>query len=327
MIQRRLLVTLLAVATVASCKGSSKSDKAEPNAGSASRIKPVPVPPVPATAPTGSGSAIDPAPAPGSPITRPFFYRVEKDGKTSYLIGTWHNGVDAEKQLPEAVWTALSSAKSFAMEMDPTDPLTLTGAKRTDGTTLEQELGAEYWARLEALAGNTVQAMRGMKPFGAAMMLQFKDLPPTPSMDVTFATKARDAKKQLAFLEPAAHQIKLLEKWIDTRVLKHMIDDYDANKRMLEDALVAYMVGDDAALAAMAVPRDTLKEAGFSDAEVDQMTSELIYERNAAWLGQLEGLLAAGDAFVAVGAAHLIGPKSVVELLGANGYKISRVGG
>ena len=327
MIQRRLLVTLLAMVSVAGCKGS-KSDKAEPSNGSASRIKPVPTPqtPTPTPTPNGSGSAIDPPPAVGSAITRPFFYKVEKDGKTSYLLGTWHSGVDGEKQLPTAVWDAFAAAKTFALEVDPTDQLSITGSKRTDASTLEDELGAEYWARLETLVGPSAQSMRQMKPFAAVGMLQFKDMPQTPSMDVTFANKARDAKKQLVFLEPAALQIKLLEKWIDTRVLKQTIDDYDATKHMLEDALVAYMVGDDAALAAMAVPRDEMKDAGFTDAEVDQMTNELIYDRNAAWLEKLDGLFTAGDAFVAVGAAHLIGPKSVVELLGAKGYTITRVG-
>lgn len=326
MIQRRLLVTLLAIATIAGCKGNAKSDKVEANAGSASRVKPVPVPPAPTPAPNGSGSAIDPPPAPGSPITRPFFYKVEKDGKTSYLIGTWHSGVDAEKQLPAAVWDALAAAKTFAMEMDPADPLTLTAHKRTDGTTLEDELGVEYWARLESLVGPSAQSMRGMKTFGVVMMLQFKDLPKTVSMDVAFASKAKEQHKQIVFLEPASLQIKLLEKWVDTRVLKQLVDDYDASKHMLEDAMVAYMIGDDASLSSLVMPRDSMREAGFTDAEIEEAAAGMIYDRNAAWIAKLEGMFAAGDAFVAVGAGHLIGTKSVVEMLEAKGYKITRLG-
>jgi uncharacterized protein len=326
MIQRRLLVSLLAIATVAGCKGSAKSDKPEATAGSATRIKPLPVPVAPST-PNGSGSAIDPPPAPGSVITRPFFYRVEKDGKTSYLLGTWHSGIDATKQLPVAVWDALAAAKSFAMEMDPADPLTLTAHKRTDDTTLEDELGVEYWARLESLVGPSAQSLRGMKTFGVVMMLQFKDLPQTVSMDVAFISKAKEQHKPIVFLEPASLQIKLLEKWIDTRMLKQIIDDYDASKRMLEDAMTAYMAGDDAALSSMVLPRDSMKDAGFTDAEIDQASAELIFDRNTAWIAKLDGMFATGDAFVAVGAGHLIGPKSVVEMLGAKGYKITRVGG
>src|SRR5688572_1195453 len=158
MIQRRarVLIPLLALAAVAVAPAACKKSDPAPAAA---------VGPGSGTAATGSGSAMigsgtaqaiagsgsdvgSATPKPGDAITRPFFYKVEKDGKTSYLLGTWHMGVDAQKQLPKAVWDALGAATTFAMEVDPADPAGLTGHLRTDGKTLEQDLGAEYWAKL-----------------------------------------------------------------------------------------------------------------------------------------------------------------------------------
>lgn len=326
MIQRRVLLAAVAFAAAVGCKGSSSAPAPKPDPSQTKPATPTP-PPTPATDPalTGSGSAIDPPPAPGGAITRPFFYKVEKDGKTSYLMGTWHLGIDADKQLPKAVWDAFATTKAFAMEVDPADPAGLTAFKRTDGKTLEDELGPEYWAKLEALVPNPAM-MKSMKPSAAVVLLQFKGMPQTTPMDLAFVTKAKDQKKQLNFLESVTLQVKLLDKWVDVRMLKQTIDDYDGTKRMLDDALAAYMAGDDAALVSLLLDRPAMKKAGFTDAELDQALQEMIYDRNAAWVPKLDALFTAGDAFVAVGAGHLIGPNSVVELLTAKGFTITRVG-
>ena len=57
------------------------------------------------------------------------------------------------------------------------------------------------------------------------------------------------------------------------------------------------------------------------------MMEELLYKRNASWIDAIDELHRADSAIVAVGAAHLIGKRSVLELLSARGYKITRVTG
>jgi uncharacterized protein YbaP (TraB family) len=46
--------------------------------------------------------------------------------------------------------------------------------------------------------------------------------------------------------------------------------------------------------------------------------------RNRSWIPALEKAHAAGGAFVAVGALHLVGEGSVVELLRARGFTVER---
>src|SRR5688572_19149553 len=96
------LLTVAVLAAVVSCDRGQ--DRAKPGA------RPV----------TQSGSA-DPwnAPAPAKdPLRKPFFWQVDKDGKTSYLLGTIHVGVDPSTRLPELVWQKLEAAPAFAMETD-----------------------------------------------------------------------------------------------------------------------------------------------------------------------------------------------------------------
>ena len=317
MIRCRVVPALAVLALVACKKGD---DKPKPGVASGTGSAPAP-------APADAASAVvAPTPTPGSPITQPFFYQVEKDGKVSWLLGTWHLGIDAQKQLPKVVWDKLGTAKVFAMEADPTDPAALSAFKRNDGKTLEAELGPEYWAKLETLLDPGDEPnVQIMKISAAIMFLQFKSLPQTPAMDLALATKARDAKAKIVFLEPIATQLALIDKWLDARMMHGLLDDPATGKREIQEALVAYVAGDDAELANRLVDRESMKKAGFNDAEIEAATKELIYDRNAAWIPTLDGLFAKGDAFVAVGAGHLVGPKSVVELLTTKGYKVTRV--
>ena len=71
--------------------------------------------------------------------------------------------------------------------------------------------------------------------------------------------------------------------------------------------------------------RKEMRAAGYTDAELDAIDDEMIFARNAKWIPELEPLLDAGGAYIAVGAAHLRGPRGVVELLKARGYQVTRV--
>ena len=50
----------------------------------------------------------------------------------------------------------------------------------------------------------------------------------------------------------------------------------------------------------------------------------LLVGRNRRWVPQIEACLAAQRCFVVVGAAHLVGPDSVVAMLKAKGYTVTQ---
>src|SRR3954470_13398849 len=200
-----LLVVLLAAA--GACK---KTEHHETQAGSA-------------TIAQGRGSAgvgADPWSTPNAakgPRPKPLFWSLEKDGKTDYILGTMHTGVDPESRLPEVVWKKLDESKTFAMETDLSDAAKLD-VLRHDGTTLEQELGADYWKKLEdALGAQDASRLRGFKPMIPATVLAMRGLPETAPMDGVLQGRALNQKKQIVFREPIEAQGAVLEKWMEAR--------------------------------------------------------------------------------------------------------------
>jgi uncharacterized protein YbaP (TraB family) len=260
------------------------------------------------------------------PLAAPLFWSATKDGKTTHLLGTMHMGVDAEARLPAIVWQKLDASVMFAVETDATDPAVLGMGSRASGT-LRGDLGEEYWKKLEALLDpKLLSGLDKMKPAITVAMLSMRGLPRTPPMDGILLTRAKGKDKQIVYLEPATKQAALLDKWLDVRALKSILDDPDGGIANTKAMLEAYLSGDEAKLVALsdAQKAEQLK-AGISEKEYEQSLDEMLYQRNASWIDPIEKMHAKGPAFVAVGALHLVGPKSVLELLAARGYKIERV--
>jgi len=278
---------------------------------------------------TGKAAAPDPwlttPETPKDPLKRPMFWSVAKDGKTTYLLGTMHLGVDAEKRLPDLVWKQLDSAPTLAVEADLNEGSSIDMARK-DGS-LKQDLGPEYWKKLEAAITPQVAAsIDKMKPMVATTFLSMKGLDGTPAMDSILVGRAIRLKKPVVYLEAASKQLAILEKWMNVKALKMMLDHLEETEANTKQLLAAYLEGDEQKLVALGDDdRKTAKESGFTDAELDEQMQELLYARNADWIPKIEELHGKGDAFIAVGAMHLIGKKSVLELLGAKGYKISRI--
>ena len=55
----------------------------------------------------------------------------------------------------------------------------------------------------------------------------------------------------------------------------------------------------------------------------DRFLDELLVARNLAWMSTLNRELSKGNAFVGVGALHLIGDQGLVALLRAEGYTVT----
>jgi uncharacterized protein YbaP (TraB family) len=301
-----LLVTVIALVGSAACKRAR-----EPAA------QPVVAPAVDPWA--GAARAKDPLP-------RPLLWSAEKNGATTYLLGTMHVGVDPETRLPQVVWDKLEATASFAVETDVTDPAITHIGERSSGT-LRDELGPEYWKKLEAaITPQLAQALMNKTAMIPATMLALRGLPPTPPMDSILLARAKNRGKRVVFLEPASRQAAILEKHLNAKALKMMLDELDQLEEQSRQLLAAYVAGDEVKFGA--ITDEQRKDAlahGYTAAEYDESMEDLLYRRNASWIEPIEKLHAAGGAFIAVGAMHLIGKRSVLELLQQKGYRIARV--
>ncbi len=283
----------------------------------------------PAAAAATATPAADPWSKPAArkdPLPRPLLWSAERDGKTTYFFGTMHMGVDPESRLPDLVWTKLDGAPTFAMETDLSAADTLD-IKRHDGGTLHHDLGDAYWKKLEgALGAPTADGLDHMKPMIPATMLSMRGLPETPAMDSVLLGRATNEHKPIVYLEPLEAQTTVLDKWMNARALEEMLDDLQGNEQHAKDMVAAYIAGDDQKILALSdAERADFKRHGHTDAEFDAQLDDLLYNRNASWIGPIEKLHAEGGGFIAVGAMHLIGKRSVLDLLQQRGYKVTRL--
>ena len=312
---RHAIALLVALAAMAGCQ----RDHAPPSA---------PTPTSPAATPSQQPDPWAIAPIKREPLARPLLWSIEKDGHTSYALGTIHMGVDPESRLPDVVWQKLDHAPTFAMETDLSDPsLTKDISSRHDGRTLHEDLGDAYWHKLEtALGATTAERLDHMPPTIPATLLSTRNMPSTEPMDGVLLARAQRGHEHIVYLEPATKQLALLVKWMDVKALEQMLDDLDEDDQNQKALLAAYIAGDDAKMLALSdEERGEWKKAGRSDAEYDQMMKEMLYDRNASWIPAIEELHHAGGGFIAVGAMHLIGKGSVLDLLGQRGYKVTRL--
>ncbi len=252
-------------------------------------------------------------------IAKPFFYSVQgPDGQSGHLLGTMHLGIDAKKELPEIVWEAAASAQALAIETDIADASLAKGLMLPAGQNLKDVLGQETWVLLvEKLGEPMANMLLPMKPAGAAAAIVMKSVPMTMPMDLLFLTKAKAAKQAIHYLEEPAFQLAMLEKVMTVETVREMLTNPEASD--MTKLLVTYREGDDEALLKEMHDTTALGEDG------EEKLEAILYERNANWIPKLEELFAGKRAFVAVGAAHLVGPRSVVDLLEAKGYVIKRL--
>jgi uncharacterized protein YbaP (TraB family) len=274
---------------------------------------------------TSTSAASDLAPTTGR-LAHPLLWSAEKAGTTTYFLGTMHAGIDAERRLPEVVWNKLDGAKAFVMEADLDDP-GAASLLRPTASSLRAALGDDYWKKLEdAIGPGMAKAVEHLPPLVPAAQLSLRGLPPTVAMDKALSARAVSEHKQVMFLESATRQLQILGKWMDVKALKMMLDELPETERRAKAMLDAYVEGNDQTIVAISDgEKDAALHHGYTADEYDQEMNEMLYDRNASWIDAIEKLHAAGGGFVAVGAMHLVGPRSVLELLARKGYQVQRI--
>ena len=93
----------------------------------------------------------------------PFLYKVEKNGKTSFMLGTMHIGI-ALSAYPQAVYSTFENSAVTAFEDDPDEikkelgPKIRERSKLPPGQTLRDVISATSIQKLESLYGKKTAA-------------------------------------------------------------------------------------------------------------------------------------------------------------------------
>ncbi|MBI5768018.1 MAG: TraB/GumN family protein [Verrucomicrobia bacterium] len=284
-----------------------------------------------AWAPAAAGAAENTQPPPPPARTafaKPFLWKVEGPNP-SWFFGTVHSDDPRVATLPPSVVKALDSSRSFHPELELNADLGLSLVARmfqADTPPLSRQLSPALWQRV-VRAGTTLGlpdlVLERLTPAIAALLFS---APPATNVAATvdgqLYERAQQRGLKIAALETPDQQLAIFERLTRAHAvaaLTDALDEVEAGRPNEKKLLAAYATGDERALAALIAAE--LNRSAAARALADP----LLHARNRAMADHLVPHLRAGGAFVAIGAGHLIGPRSVIELLRERGWKVSRV--
>lgn len=267
---------------------------------------------------------------------RSILWAVEGQQNTVYLLGSIHVLRPGDGGLPEAAQRAYEDAEQLVMEIDLDDPAQADPAAMAEkmqaaallpeGQTLREVLGADYEtirSRVEPLGLDLASLDRFAPWFVATLVLQLelarRGFLPELGIEQQLAGRAVEDGKPILGLETAEDQFAILAALSlaeQERFLLMTLQESVQLDREVDRLIAAWRSGDGTALGQL------LSE---EFAAFPELYGPLTQARNRAWVEQLAGLLDDRDDYlVVVGALHLVGRESVVELLRRRGFAVTQ---
>ena len=273
-------------------------------------------------APAGQGTGEGPA-----------LWKVADEDTTIYLFGTVHALPDGVEWYRGSIETALGSADTLVTEIpadatsDPASQQAIAmQAMLPEGETLRGILGEEQSAKYEAALtgfGLPVNAFDRFEPWFAGMTMAVLPLlkngwTAESGVENVVETNAGEAVARDA-LETVEYQIGVFDNLPqDTQIefLMSTIDNIDQLVPLMDEMLAEWVAGDADGLA-------ELMNRSLTD---PALAKALLYDRNANWAEWIdERMDTPGTVFIAVGAGHLAGEKSVQDYLAGRDIAVTRV--
>lgn len=261
-----------------------------------------------------------------------FLWSLEHRGKTVFLLGSIHTLKKESYPLPEAVGklhnccrTVVFETDLGAMEEPSAQQAMMKKAVYPPGETLSRNISPETYRLLEERlrkSGLPIDPFEQFRPWYITLALASAELQrlgfdAQEGIDRHFYNRAVRDGRELIFLETGEYQINLfagLGKRKQERLLIQAMKELDIIEENFEEMAAYWRSGDAAKLASF-----TEKSfAGYPD-----LHRRFITSRNKRWVSQIKGLLEKeGDVLVVVGAAHLAGKDSLIDLLRQEGYEV-----
>ena len=272
-------------------------------------------------------------PAAQMEMAGPALWKVYDEDTTVYLFGTVHALPKEVNWYKGDVAAALASSDMLITEImtTPETPammqtILMEKGILPEGKTLRAMLNDEQRATYDAAMvklGLPEAAFDRFEPWYASMMLSILPLmkqgySPESGVEAVLTKEGGEAKKR-GELETVAFQMSVFDDLpLDSQIkfLVQAAEGVDTIKPMLDKMVAEWLEGDADGLAA-------LMNEGLSD---PVLADRLLYQRNANWASWIDDRLdTPGTVFIAVGAGHLAGSKSVQDALMDRGITTHRV--
>ena len=267
---------------------------------------------------------------------KPALWLVEKEDSKTYFLGSFHLLPKNYRWYSGKIQQSFESADEVVLETVLTPQATaeiqgivIKNGFFADGNTLKNHLDATRYDKMLIYAkkfmGQEEAAAQKMKPWFMAVNLSLlavmsHGMDPNSGVDKFLEGLARTDKKILSGLETPAEQMAALTDHplnVQSAMLSETLDQLDNFKTIMNNYLAAWGSGDGVRIG-QTMLNDMKKYQGMYDA--------LLVQRNKNWIPALEAHIKSGKTtLVVVGAAHLVGPDSVLRMLQDKGYKVEKI--
>lgn len=259
-------------------------------------------------------------------------WSVKTNKNTLYLLGSLHVLKADSLQFSREIKKAYDESEKIVFETDMGEmynPATLqkmmTLGLDLNGKTLSQRISEETYALFEekvTALGLPMAQFELFKPWLCALTIVGVELrrlgfDPEYGIDNYFFKKAKREGKERIFLETIDYQLELfanLDELEQELFLRQTLKEIEIVGTMTQEMIRAWKIGDVDKLG-------DLLQTSFKDQP--EMYNRFIIQRNREWLEKILNLMnQEDDVLIIVGAAHLAGQGSLIELLESRGYEI-----
>lgn len=252
-----------------------------------------------------------------------------------YLAGSFHMLKTSDYPLPAEFSTAYKNSSKIVFEIPPDETGNqgqmvefMAGAIYTDGTTLKDHISPEAYAKAEKFCRERnypLELYRLFKPALFVMTLTIQEInrigaDPQKGVDYYFKEKALQDRKATGSLETVDEQLRLLlsmESVVGSDQILESIDEFKQIEKALGEYLAAWRKGDELKMEELFINGLKL---------YPKLYKTMVVDRNNKWLKDIKSFLNdSKNTMVIVGAAHLVGPDGLVNLLRKQGYKVVKL--
>jgi uncharacterized protein len=268
-----------------------------------------------------------------APEGKGFIWRIERDGRIGWLVGSIHVLTPDYYPLPESMDHAFQRSVTLMEEADITEisspevlELIRTKAVYPNGETLKSQLSPEtYGMASERLAkvGLAMATFEKMRPWMMTLTLVAAEMKRAGfeseyGVDRHYFEKSSSMGKKFRTLETLAEQLEIFASFpppLQEAMLRDTLKSLDAEISQMKTIADHWRSGDAAAVERI-VLTPMMKEPALYEA--------MIVKRNRNWIPKIEECLGDGHCFIVVGAAHLLGPDGLLTTLKSKGYSVSQ---
>jgi hypothetical protein len=273
---------------------------------------------------------------PAAPATRPLLMWKATSGRnTAYLFGSLHIGDKSFYPLPPTVENAFAASDVLIVEVDirKVNMVAMAATLMKDGMypgddSLSNHISAETRKALETYckrSGLPVDMFANMKPWLAAMtlsMLPFQraGMDPSLGLDQHFLDEA--GNRRVDEVETAEWQLRLFAGQppeIQEQLLASAVQSDQDPVAESKELIAAWQSGD-----AARMDQGLRKHPAGSP----EFSRQILEDRNPRMADAISHCLETTDrCFMVVGAAHLVGKDSVVDLLARRNIQVQQMNG